>query len=329
MGTNALDDRRGGVDVVLTNLSIGIPLDQDFIGDLLLPPLRQTLSKVDIPVWGTEAWRIREDRVGDYSQPDKLDISLGLTNVTVDGHALEAPVSDRHAQESQQGPLKVDLRFQALQTVVANMRLAREKMQADLMTSTSIYTASTNKFDLNTTGVAVASNHQWDNPANNPFDDIIPLMESNIPNGSGKRPNTFWMGQAVWAAFIQNQKVKDTIFGLNGPQGIPTLDAVAKIIGIDRILVGRAISKTAGGVVTKLWGKNAGLLYVPPTSGERVPAFGYTVEQTVFGGASEKVVTIRDEHMGASGGEWVKRSSFYTPVSTFADAGALLYNAIA
>lgn len=322
MGTDALDARRAGIDAVLTNLSIGIPLEQDFIGDTLLPALKQPLSTVKMPVYGTEAFRIREDRVGDFSEPDKLDISIGTTTVSVDGHALEAPVSDRHQQESQRGPLRIDLERDALLTVVASMRLAREKMQADLVTSQSIYSAD-NKKDLN--GLSL----RWDDATVDPAEILIPMLETTVPDVSGKRPNVLWMGQPVWAALIQNPAIRNKVFGTTGPGGIPTMAQVAGVLGVDRILVGKAISRTVGGVVTKLWGKNAGVMTVASLAGFRQPSFGYTVEQTVFGGASEKVVKIRDEHMGASGGDWIKRSSFYTPVSVFPDSGALFYNAVA
>ena len=40
----------------------------------------------------------------------------------------------------------------------------------------------------------------------------------------------------------------------------------------------KRLRSRAAGVNTKLWGKNLGLLWVPPTAGKRIPAFGYTVE---------------------------------------------------
>src|SRR6185503_5624744 len=131
MGSNALDDRRAGTDVVLTNLSLGRPLNQKYIGDRLAPIVSVPTSKVTIPVWGDEAFRVREDRVGDYSEPDKLDISVSTTLIEVDGHALMAPVSDRHQEESARSALKIDLADEALQTIDASMDLAREKQQAD------------------------------------------------------------------------------------------------------------------------------------------------------------------------------------------------------
>lgn len=322
MGTDALNDRRAGIDAVLTNLSLGIAPDQELIGDQLLPPLPQLLSTVKIPVWGNEAWRIREDKIGDFSEPDKLDVSVGTTSIEVDGHALMAPVSFRHEIESQRGPLRVDLRNQVLQTIVANMRLSREKLQADLLRSTAIYSAS-HKKNLNTLGT------RWDDSANDPLDTLIPMMESIIPDDSGKRATVWWMGQQVWAGLMTNQKIKDRLFGTTGPQGIPTTAALASLLGIGKVLVGRAISKTAVGTNTKLWGKDSGLLFVPPTAGDRIPAFGYTVEQKVFGNATESIAPpIPDPKMGAAGGEWIKRSSFYTPASTFPDAGALFSDAV-
>lgn len=327
MGSQALNDRRANIDVVLTNLSIGIPTDQDFIGDRLLPALPQDLSTVKMPVYGNEAYRIREDRVGDYGRPDKLDISMGTASVEVDGHALAGEVSDRHQQESQRGPLNVDLEAEVLQAIVGQMNLAREKMQADLLCAQATYGA--NKTDLNATA------GRWDDDAVDPLANLIKAIETDIPDGSGKRPNALWMGQQVWAKLIQNVKIKDRIYGTTGPQPIPTLAQVASLIGVDNVYVGRAVSALAPatfgqqGTITKLWGKNAGLLYVPPTAGKRVPAFGYTVEQKVFNGASQSVIRVREEMMGASGGQIIKRSSFYTPTALFPKAGWLFFNAVA
>jgi hypothetical protein len=329
MGNNALDARRANIDVVLTNLSIGIPTDQDFIGDKLLPPLVQPLSVARIPVWGTEAFRIREDKIGDFSEPEKLDISVDTTLVEVDGHGLIGLVSDRQQIEAERGPLSYNLEAEVLQTVVSSMDLAREKLQADLVCSQAIYTGTNAKIDLNGTSA------KWDDSNVDPTDNLITAIESTIPNASGKRPNVLWMGQEVWAALIQNPKLKNRLFGSLAGQPIPNAAQVASLLGLQSVLVGRAVSKVysssavgGAGANTKLWGKNAGVLYVPPTAGRRIPAFGYTVEQSVFGAASEQVIRIRNEKMGASGGEEIKRSTFYTPTSLFPNAGVLFYNAV-
>ena len=339
-GSNALDDRRASVDVVLQNVSIGIKPPSDFIGDLILPPHPQALSEAKMKVWGTEAYRIRDDRLADFSEPSKLDIQAGLTTVNVDGHGLMAPVSDRHQQEALQGPLNYDLAARETKTVTAQMLLSREKLQADLVTAAATY-ASANKCDLNANGMKAdgtqsAGNHQWDNGSNDPIDDLTAAIESVVPDATGQRPNLVWLGQPVWAALVRNTAFKNRVFGTANPQGVPTLAQLATIIGVDRVIVGRALSRTAdattfgnGGTVTKLWGKNAGCLYVAPDAGDVEPAFGYTIEQSVFGGATSKIITIRDEKMGASGGYWVKRAAFYTPAALYPNAGFLFYNVIA
>jgi hypothetical protein len=318
MSTDALAARRINIDRFYTNLSIGIAADQPMIGDTVLPVLRTDLSSVKIRAFGTEAWRIIDDLVGDYSMPQRVQITADKITVEVDGHALENPISDRHQLEATRGPAAWNLEQESMFVLKQRMLLWREKLQADLVTDPAVYQTA-NKTDLN--GV------EWDT-AVDPFDAIIAAIETNLPNVSGRRPNVFWMGQPVWAKFIVNAAVKNRIYGTTNPQGVPTLDQIASLIGVDRVVVGRAVSRTAGGTVTQLWGKNAGLLYAAPTAGTSIPAFGYTVEQSVFGSASEAVVRIRDEHMGASGGFYLKRSHFYSPVITFANAGYLWYNAV-
>ncbi len=322
MGTQALDARRASLDVVLTNLSLGIAPDQELIGNSLLPTLMRPTSTTTIGVWGTEAFRVREDKVGDYSEPDKLDVSIDKTTFEIDGHALMAPISDRHQIEGLRGPLGVNFEEEAVRTVRFSMDLARERAQATLLTASGTYTGSGHVIDLN------SPSHPWDNSSNDPLEDIVPVIESVIPNDSGRRPNTMWMGQEVWAGLLTNTKVRDRLFGTHGPQPTPTLAQFASLVGLDNVYVGRAMTKTSAGVNTKVWGKKAGILYVPPTSGARIPAFGYTVEQSVFGGGSEAIIRFRDEKMGASGGDQIKRSAFYTPVCLFPDAGVLFTNAV-
>lgn len=322
MSTQALSDRRTGLDVPMTTLSLGIPLDQMFIGDRVLPRMMHPTSKATLMVWGTEAFRIREDKIGDWSEPDQLDISYDKTTFEIDGHAFKGAVSRREQVEAQRGLFQVDLDYQMLQTIKASMALSREKGQADLIRTASAYSPS-HVLDLN------GLSQQWDDPAVDPLATLIDVVETLMPNDSGMRPNTLWMGQAVWAKLIQNPLVRVRIMGTTGPQPLPTAQQFASLIGIDTILVGRAVSRTEGGVITKIWGKDAGLIYVPPTAGARVPAFGYTVSQSVYGNGSEAVVRWPDENIGASGGDWIKRSDFYTPTILFKDAGVLLQNVVA
>lgn len=324
-----LTDRRAGVDVVATNLSLGIPIDQDFIGDQLFPTLMEPLSTVQIPVWGTEAFRIREDKVGDYSEPDKLDISIDKTLFKIDGHALMAPVSRRHQLESTKGPLQIDLDREVLETIVYSMALARERAQAILATTASVYAAG-HTSDLN------ALSARWDDASVDPMAGVvgtslglIDAIETTVPDDAGRRPNVGWFGQQAWAKFIANPFILKRIFGQVAPQGVPTTAQVAALLGLDKVLVGRALSKTVGGVNTKLWGKDAGLMYIGPGTGKRNPSFGRTVEQDVFNGSSRAVTRWPDEKIGASGGDWMKQGWFYTPVVTFRDGGYLYKNVVA
>jgi len=323
-GTDALNDRRANVDNVLQQLTVSRAPNAEMIGDFLLPALPQDFSTAKVGAWGTEAFRVRPTKVGDYSAPEKLDIGLSTTSIEVDGHALMAPVSRRHQQEAANGQIPYNLRAQALVTADDGLDVSRERGQAALVTASATYSSDTGFVqDLN------ALSEQWDQDAIDPFKRIIATIEGTIVAGSGKRANTLWMGQEVWLKFIQNPFVKNRIFGTTNPQGVPTEEQVARFLGIARVVIGRAVTLTAADVLSYIWGKKAGLIYVPPTSGERIPAFGYTVEQRIEGSASRRVTIIQDETMGAWGGEWVKSARAFTPAVLFQKAGALFDNAVA
>lgn len=318
MSTDALGARRINIDRFYSNLSIGIAPDQELVGDQLFPVLMTELSSEKIKKYGDEAWRLQEDLVGDFSIPNRIDTKMDKITVEVDGHALESPVSDRHQKESLSGPAQLNLEQQNMYTLKQQMLLRREKYQADLARTAAAYGANTT--DPNGLGVG------WD--TDDIFDQLVKFIETEIPEGSGKRPNLLLMGQPVWAAVLKNVAIKDRVFGTIAKQPYVTPELIGSILGL-KVVVGRTISRSELGAVTYLWGKDAILAYVPPTTGTQIPAFGYTVEQSVFGGSSEAVNRIRDEHMGASGGWYLKRSHFYTPVITFPASGHLFTNAVA
>lgn len=324
MPSSVLTARRVGADRFLTGLSVGIAPDQDLIGDRLLPVVKTDLASVLLAVYGNEAWTMIDDLVGDHSKPKRLEVTLGSTRVSIDGHALIGTVSDREQIEATKGPAQFDLESDTVYTVKQNMLLRREKLQADLIQNSGTYPGP-NVIDLNAI--------KWDTIAagvstNDPIDQLLNIIEYSATRAIGRRPNKFWTSGQVWAQIVQNTKVKNRIFGTIQRQGVVAPDMFASLIGVDEVLVGRAVSRS-GATTTDLWGKSAGLLYVPPVAGARIPAFGYTAEQRVFGDSSEAVIRIRDEEMGASGGNLLKRSAFYSPVVTFNAAGTLFINVIA
>jgi hypothetical protein len=320
MSTDVLRNRRVQVDTVLSTLSIGIKADQQYIGDLLLPPLPQDLDEAVLAKLGNEAFAMVDDLVDDWATPRAIDTSRDKLKITVDGHALTSPIGRREQLVAAKGPFRYDLAARKVYTVKSVMLNRREYLQAALIQNSGVYPVA-NVVDL------VAA--KFSNNAIDPIPALALAVQDTAFIGIGQPFNTFWIASDAWFALVANTKVTTRIYGTVGSQPATVTQAqIASLLGVDRVIVGRAVLRDKAGVGTRIWTGKAGLLYVPPTSGEEIPAFGYTVEQRVFGSATEYVTVIDEPLKGAAGVYHVKRGAFYTPAVTFNAAGILYINVI-
>ncbi len=310
----ALDLRRMNVDRFLSQVSIGIAADQELIGDQLLPVLSQDLDKALIAKWGSEAFVITDDEVGDRGTPKPLDISTDKVTVTVEGHARMAEVAPREQNATQLAAFPYDLMARKLYAVKQAMMLRREYLQATLLQNSALWSGNT--------GALTA---KLGTPTSDPVPELIAKIDLAISDTSGRRPNTIMFAADAWANFRSLTKVRAQIMGLNNPQSFVTEAQVASFLGVDKVLVGRAVSRVAssGALNTRLWTNTILLAWVPPVTGEEIPALGYTVEQKLFGGASMAVGKWFDQKPGVAGINFAKMAWLYTPALLFPGAGYL------
>jgi len=123
-----------------------------------------------------------------------------------------------------------------------------------------------------------------------PLEDIAVGVETVLKN-TGFAPNKFIMGQEVWTDLKNHPDIVDRlpVTGLKDVQ----LAAFAQLIGVSEALVGQSVYNSAAENETASmaynWGKNALLLYVPPSPGVRTPSAGYT-----FRWGNREVLKFRD-----------------------------------
>jgi len=141
----------------------------------------------------------------------------------------------------------------------------------------------------------------WDTyETSDPISDVHDGIEQ-VLNDTGRVPNTLVMGFQV---FNELQDHPDFLDRIKYTQvGIVTEDLMARVFGVDRVLVARAIKTTTleqGGTATMafIWGKNALLLYVPPRPSRLEPAAGYTFVWNPMGGAGPQIINQRRDDAG-------------------------------
>lgn len=196
------------------------------------------------------------------------------------------------------------------------MALRLEIAQAALATNASNFAAS-NKVTLSGTS-------QWSDFSGT--SDPVSAVETGkeaIRQATGKRPNTLVMGAAVFAKLKQHPVIIDRIKYTG--RDVPSVELLASLFGVQRVVVGDAIKSSDAGVFSDVWGKHVVLAYTEtsPLASMGTPTFGYTYN---LGGYP----LVEEPYYDRNSKTWyfpVTRAE--APVIAGAGAGYLITNAVA
>jgi hypothetical protein len=134
---------------------------------------------------------------------------------------------------------------------------------------------------------------QWNDANSDPIADIE-LQRLTMAAQTGMEPNVLVMGPRVMSALKQHPDFIDRIKYTQ--QGIITEQLVAALLGVDRILIPRAIINTgpeteegleANDIFDFVFGKHALLAYAAPSMGLNTVSAGATFSWTGYLGASD------------------------------------------
>jgi len=131
---------------------------------------------------------------------------------------------------------------------------------------------------------------QWNDDASTPIEDVR-FAKTTILQSTGFMPNTLVLGQQVYDALADHPDIIDRVkYGQTpGAPAQGTLNALAQLFEVDRILISRAIENTADEGLTNshsfIAGKKALLCYSTPSPGLMTPTAGYTFSWTGLLGA--------------------------------------------
>ena len=116
-------------------------------------------------------------------------------------------------------------------------------------------------------------------------------------------------------------------------RGVLTTDLVASLLEIDRLEIGRAIYTTSvegtaesSVSYSRIWGKNALLMYIPASPSLMTPAAGYTFVWRRVPNALQFMKRMRDEEREV---DIIEGNSYFDQKITAANAGLFLSNAVA
>lgn len=142
---------------------------------------------------------------------------------------------------------------------------------------------TTGKWTGSSTGTDITVATTWDDPTSTPIEDVQAQQLAILTN-TGFEPNTLVVGFAVYQKLVRHPDVIDLIKYSAGP-GNPAIaneSALAKIFGVERVLVSKSVKNTAAktpGSTTftgaTIAGKHALLCYVNPSPSIMEPCSGY------------------------------------------------------
>jgi len=219
---------------------------------------------------------------------------------------------------------------EAMQLVTLKALLKREVLWAANYFATS-------KWTTDMTGVAAGPTGnqflRWDDAASDPVGDVE-TGKGTILESTAFEPNTLVIGYNVWKSLKRHPDIVDLIkYGQTpGSPAVVTLQAVASILELDRILVMKAIQNTAKEGATNshsfIGGNHALLCYSAPAPGLRIPSAGYTFSWTGLLGAGSNGTRIKKFRIEAIESDRIEIEMAVDQKLTAADLGYFFSGAV-
>lgn len=290
------------IDAPLTNLSVAYMQKQEnFIADKVFPIVPVDKKSNKFFVYRKNDWfRDEAQRRADGTESAGSGYNLDTDSYSADVWAFHKDVGDQTIANAD-APL-TPLR-EASEFVTHRLLLRRELQFVTDYFTTGVWgkdvagvsgTPSTDQFK------------QWSDYANsNPLDDIEAGKEQ-ILGTTGHEANTLVLGYQVFRALKNHPMLVDRYKYTTAGAVIDT-DIIAKVFGVERVLVAKAIKATnnegATGAYGFAFGKAALLCHVAPNPGVLTPSAGYTFAWTGVSeglGSTIGISQFRMEHLKAS-----------------------------
>lgn len=282
------------VDSLLTNISVHFMNTESYIADQIFPivPVRKQSDLIrtyDKSHWFRDMAHLRSP--GTESRGSGW--SVGTANYYCPRYSFRAEIVDE-VRDNSDDPINLDT--EAVTFVMDKIQMRREVDFVGSFFTTGVWGPTAGSTDK----TGGSSFTQWDDYANSqPLIDLTTWQE-DVEGTLALTPRTLVLGSQVWSKLKWHPDLVDTIkYTQRGQVGVDLFAALAEL---DQVLLGRTIyttsaEGTAESSVTysRIWGKNALLLYRPASPGLMTPASGYTFVWQRVPNALQYMLRFRDE----------------------------------
>jgi hypothetical protein len=268
------------IDVALTNISIAYN-PGTFIAEQVFPAVPVGKISNRYFIYTKADWLRREADVrAPGTRAARGDYGLSTGQYVCVERAIAKGVPDEIADNAD-SPLQPDA--DAARWVTNQLMLEQENDVAGVAFGSSVWSASATPSTL------------WSNDTSDPLGDVE-TATNGIVSTIGQEANKGIMGRGLWRYVKNHPDIVDRIKGAAGPQSpaVVTLNAVAALFGIDRLLIGSAIADSAQEGATSslsyIWGNHFLVAYVAGAPSLLNPSAGY-----VFTYGQRRIETFRED----------------------------------
>lgn len=300
------------VDPVLTNIARGYKNAQ-LVGGALFPTVQVAQRGGKIIQFGKDAFMPVDTSRAPGAAVKRTDIGYGSQNYALIDHSLSAQVPQELLEEAQAVP-GVDLAAASMQITLQRLSLEKEVAQAQLATNAANYAAS-NKITLSGTS-------QFSSTTSDPIG-VISNARDAVRAKIGAYPNTLEISAAVFKSLKVHPQIIERIKYTG--RDVPTVELLASLFEVDRVVVGASVVADAAGNFTDVWGKSVVLAYTDMSGVANMgsPSFGYTYQLNGY-------MIAEPGRWNADVRSWLYDvTDVYMPVIAGAEAGYLISAAVA
>jgi len=257
------------VDPILTTHVQGYRSPME-VGHLLFPEVTVFVAGGKVLEFGKEAFKSYAAGRAPGAATRRITFGYEGKPFALVQESLESPVPREWMRDASQVP-GIDLGQRAVNLTMNVLKLNLERERAAIATDAGNYDANHK--------VTLAAGTKWSADTGKPLTDIDEAKDA-VRASCGVRPNVGIMGPDAWTAAKNNPQVLARIYKDGDGQdfGPITLDQFRRVVGLEKLEVGEAITADDAGAFTDIWGNAMVLGYVPqgPSPQQEEPSYGYT-----------------------------------------------------
>jgi hypothetical protein len=310
MSQSRIDELRM-IDPVLTTVAQGYT-NSNLVAEALFPTIQVSKLKGKIPVFGKEAFLIRDTYRAIKAQSNRIPPS-DIEFITFETKERDIEISIDYIEE-EESPDFSRYEQRITKELVDILQLGREKEAADLVQNTDNFNE-----DLI---YEVTENQAFDDYTKN-ADPILIIRNSAAKMRSliARYPNTMVIGDKCYQALINHPKLLDRV-KYSGISKV-SKNILSELTDIPNVFVGSAVYSDDGVNFSDVWLDNIILAYVDKSDralrSEYNPSFGYTLQR-------EGKPEIDTYYENGGKIKIIRNTDNYSIQITAKDAGFLIYN---